>query len=100
MQDFNWPQPVDVCTTLNNTLTASPHIHIHISAIRWTVKGNMVVTRGHTTSMQQLQLATPIIAKAFTDAYLNIKIPFSTPFTRANIKWSKILINGLPIEHC
>jgi hypothetical protein len=96
MQDFNRPRPVDVCTILNNALTASPHNHVHISAARWTAKGNLVVTGGHTTSEQQLQLATTIITKAFTDAYSNTETPFSTPPTRANVKWSKILINGLP----
>jgi hypothetical protein len=95
-QDFTRPRPVDICTTLNIALTASPHNHVHISAVRWTAKGNLVVTGGHTASEQQLQLATPIITKAFTDAYSNAETPFSAPLTRANVKWSKILINGLP----
>jgi hypothetical protein len=69
---------------------------VHISAIRWTAKGNLVVTGGQLTTAQQLQLASPIIAKAFTDAYSTTVTPFASPHTQANVKWSKILINSLP----
>jgi hypothetical protein len=48
------------------------------------------------TIVQQLQLTSPIIVKAFTDAYSNAVTPFSAPQTWANVEWSKILINGLP----
>jgi hypothetical protein len=50
------------------------------------------------TTAHQLQLASPLIAKAFTDAYSTAVIPFTTPHTWANVKWSKILINGLHTE--
>jgi hypothetical protein len=94
--DFTRPQPVEICSILNDALTVTPHNQVHVSAVRWTAKGNLVVTGGHMTTAQQLQIASPLIAKAFTDAFSTAAAPITTPHTRANVKWSKILINGLP----
>ena len=94
-KDFSWPRPVDICNIITNALNVTPHNQVHVSAVWWTAKGNLIVTGGHLTSVQQLQLASPIIAKAFTNAYSTTVTPFTSPHTRANVKWSKILINGL-----
>ncbi|KAF8498979.1 hypothetical protein F5888DRAFT_1802400 [Russula emetica] len=94
--DFTRPRPVEICTILNNALSATPHNQTHVSAARWTAKGNLVVTGGHLTAVQQLQLASPLITKAFTNTFSTTVTPFTPPHTRANVKWSKILINGLP----
>ncbi|KAF8495262.1 hypothetical protein F5888DRAFT_1635742 [Russula emetica] len=94
--DFTRPRLVEICTTLNNALSASPHNQTHVSAVRWTAKGNLVVIGGHMTTAQQLQIASPLITKAFTDAFSTTVTPFTPPHTRANVKWSKIPINGLP----
>jgi hypothetical protein len=67
---------------------------VHVSAARWTAKGNLVITSGHMTTAQQLQLASPLISKAFNDAYSGTVTPFTLLHTQANVKWSKILING------
>lgn len=67
-----------------------------MSAIRWIAKGNLIVIGGHMTTAHQLQLTSPIIAKALTDAYSSTVNPIIAPHTRANIKWFKILINSLP----
>jgi hypothetical protein len=48
------------------------------------------------TTAHQLQIASPLIAKAISDAYSTTVTPITIPHTRANVKWSKILINGLP----
>jgi hypothetical protein len=64
--------------------------------MRWTAKGNLVVTGGHMTTAHQLQIASPFITKAFMDAYSTAVTSFTAPHTWANVKWSKILINRLP----
>ncbi|KAF8488156.1 hypothetical protein F5888DRAFT_1754645 [Russula emetica] len=56
-------------STINNALTATPHNQVHITAARWTAKGNLVVTGGHLTTAQQLQLASPIITSDFKEAF-------------------------------
>jgi hypothetical protein len=94
--DFRQPQPVEICTALNNALTFSPYNQVHISASRWTAKGNLIVTGGHQTTAHQLQLASPSIAQAFSAAFSSDVTPIASPHTQANVKWSKILINSLP----
>ncbi|KAI0270912.1 hypothetical protein BGY98DRAFT_1100551 [Russula aff. rugulosa BPL654] len=71
--NFSQPRPVDICNTLNNALNVTPHNQVRVSA-----------------------LTSPLISKAFNDAYSGTVTPFTPPHTRANVKWSKILINGLP----
>ncbi|KAF8484257.1 hypothetical protein F5888DRAFT_1812166 [Russula emetica] len=73
--DFTRPQPVEICNMLNNALSVTPP---------------------QPNTSQQLQIASPLITKAFMDAYSTTVTPFTPPHTRANVKWSKILINGLP----
>jgi hypothetical protein len=89
------PRPVEVCRLINDTLMASSHEQVRISTIRWTVKGNLVVIGGHNVMLHHLQLAMATIAQAFTTSYSAAVNPFPPP-TQANVKWSKILINGLP----
>lgn len=48
------------------------------------------------TTAQQLQLASSILSKAFSETYSTAVTPNPSLHTRANIKWSKILINSLP----
>ena len=48
------------------------------------------------TTAHQLQLASPIIAKALSNAYSTAVTTLPTPHTQANVKWFKILINSLP----
>jgi hypothetical protein len=50
----------------------------------------------HNTLLQHLQLAALIVLWAFANAYTAAVNPFLPP-TRTNIKWSKLLINGIPI---
>ena len=74
----------------------SPHQQVCISAIRWTAKGNLIVVSGLNVMLIQLQLAANTIVQAFTDSYSAAVNPPPLP-TWANIRWSKLLINGLPI---
>ena len=59
------------------------------------MKGNLVVTGGPNVMLHQLQLAAATIAQAFANSYTASVTPLPPP-TRANIKWSKLLINGIP----
>ena len=93
--DFSRPRPAEICPIFNNALLVSPTPQLHISAVRWTAKGNLVVTGGHMATAQQLQLASPLLAQAFASAYSTAVTPITPPRTRANVKWSKILINGI-----
>lgn len=96
--NLRWSQPAEICTTINNALNITPHNQVHVSAVRWTAKGNLIITGGHMIMAHQLQLIFPIIAKALTEAYSSPVTPLTAPLTHANVKWSKVLINGLPTE--
>ena len=57
--------------------------------------GNLVVTGGPSATPASLQLAAPHISAILTSKFkLPSNIPIPPP--RANVKWSKILINGVP----
>ena len=88
-------RPNKIYITINNALNNTPHHQVHVSAVRWTAKGNLIITGGHMTTAHQLQLTSPIIAKALMDAYSSSINPITAPHTRANVKWFKILINSL-----
>jgi hypothetical protein len=91
------PPPVYFTEIFNNVLKVSPLHQVHIAATQWTAKGNLVITGGHLTTAQQLRDSTEILSKALAE---DQSVPDSTPLphppTRPNIKWSKILINGIP----
>jgi hypothetical protein len=90
------PRPPTITECINRAIKDSPIHHIHISAVRWTAKDNLVVTGGPTVSAQLLQSASHIIADTLATAFSTPTTTVPLPSTRANIKWSKILINGLP----
>ncbi|KAN0115821.1 hypothetical protein V8E52_006530, partial [Russula decolorans] len=73
------------------------HQHVTLSAAKWTSKGNLVVTAHHTVTPVQFKDASPTITSLLREAYPD---KFSqTPdniTARANVKWSKILINSIP----
>ena len=88
--------PTDICKNLNKDLAASAHNQVHISAVKWTVRGNLVITASHSNSEHQLNAALTIIAfflkniLGFTTA-TNTTIPI-----RTNVKWSRLLLNRVP----
>jgi hypothetical protein len=89
------PRPVEISGLINEALLTSPHHQISISAVRWTAKGNLVVIGGYDVTLHQLQLAASTIAQTFANAY-SVAVNPTPPPTRANVRWSKMLINGLP----
>jgi len=86
--------PQEVVKHLNAELTDSHH-PVSLSAARWTAKQNLVVTAGPDTSAHQLTQASHFIS----DVLLTFLSHDSSPLpvtTRENVKWSRLLINGIP----
>ena len=42
--------PTVICNSLNKELASSPHSQVRIAAVRWTMRGNLVITAGHATT--------------------------------------------------
>ena len=84
-----------LCLSLNEKLGQLSPPQVQLAAVRWTAKGNLIITGGPTSTPQSLQAAAPHIS-----AILPSLLPHITsthfPQPRANVKWSKILINGVP----
>jgi hypothetical protein len=89
----NRPRPADICELFNKQLLASPYPQVSISAAKWNTRGNLIITAGPTTSAQQLNKVLPYLLKT-----LKASIPEQgTSITaRANVKWSRILLNRVP----
>ena len=80
----------DLCQLLNRKLTNTQHALLRIAAAKWTAKGNLVLTASHNNTQLQLNLAGALLKKYATDIFNG------APIVRTNVKWSKILINGVP----
>jgi hypothetical protein len=91
----------ELTADLNGMLLATGHADIKISATRYTKKGNLVLTAHHTTSQSQLNEAAIEIKQHVKQCYVKANIIITPPNNyitpRANVKWSKILINSIPI---
>ena len=89
------PHPSVICSAINKGLKTYPDVcQARVSAARWTVRGNLVITAGPNTSEKLLNSAILYIA-LITKKALKLQINASTP-TRANVRWSRILINCMP----
>lgn len=89
------PSPATVCDTINKGLEGSlTHSQVHVSAVRWTVRGNLVITASADTSQYQLNSALMHVA-TYAKHSLNITQSIPTPI-RANTRWSRILLNCVP----
>ena len=89
------PKPEAICCLLNEKLHGISPPQVQLAAIRWTAAGNLVVAGGPAATPLSLQLAAPHISAILT---AKLQLPSSTPLPppRANVKWSKIIINGVP----
>ena len=89
------PRPELICETLNKKLGEVSPPQVQLAAIRWTAKGNLIITAGPSSTPVSLLTAAPHINAILTTT---LQLPSHSPFTqpRANIKWSKITINGVP----
>lgn len=91
----------ELVTLVNDKLHAQGHQHVKLSAAKWTGKGNLVLTAHHTVTPAQLTDTSPIITSLLREAYPEYFKPTQTALTaRANVKWSKILINSVPTGKC
>jgi len=90
-----WVKPEILCHALNKELTAVTPPQVQLVAIRWTAKGNLVITGGPATTPHTLQLAAPHISISLPHL-LSLPTNSPSPQPRPNTKWSKILINGVP----
>jgi hypothetical protein len=88
-------KPEIICQTLNARLGEVTPLQVLLATVRWTAKGNLVVTSGPNATLHTLQLAAPHIGAILTSAF---KFPSSKhlPAAQPNIKWSKISINSVP----
>ena len=66
-----------------------------LSAAKWTGKGNLVFTASPHTTSHQLQALTPDIESLVIE-YLSVFTPNPTITSQPNVKWAKLLINGVP----
>jgi len=89
------PRPELICESLNKKLGEVTPPQVQLAAVRWTAKGNLVITAGPASTPVSLLSAAPHInAILSTTLQLTSHSPFTQP--RANTKWSKITINGVP----
>jgi len=91
----SWVKLEILCYALNKELVAVTPPQVQLVAIRWTVKGNLVITGGPATTPHTLQLAAPYISISLSCS-LNLSSNSPLPQPRPNTKWSKIIINSIP----
>ncbi|KAH9963329.1 hypothetical protein BC827DRAFT_162465 [Russula dissimulans] len=84
-KDTPRPQPTEICLKLNKKFAGSPYDDIRFAAAKWTSKGNLVLTGRHTITQQQLK-----------SHFAGIFDVWELATIRANVKCSRILLNGVP----
>jgi len=85
-----------VAMLCQEALAAQPvYTNIKVSATRWMPKGNLVVFGGLDTSPDSLLAIAHVLTSA-----IFLWLPLLGPShlsVHANVKWSKVLINGIPL---
>ena len=83
----------EIVKGLNAMLLAHPcHTQVWLSAVKWSLKGNLVVIAGPDTTLVQLEGASGAIS-----SHLSSQLAFPAHITsHINTKWSKVLVNGVP----
>ena len=85
--------PASLVILCNEALSKAPcHTNVRLSAARWMPKGNLVMVGGPATSLAQLKDTTHLITNTIQST---LPEPTTSLVSRANIKWSKLLINGV-----
>ena len=88
----------NLVTRLNKSLFLAGHTEFTLSAVRFTNKGNLVLTANHTNTQSQLNAVAGGLAAEVERFLKAADIPTPPPITaKANVKWSKILINSVPV---
>ena len=78
------------------TLAAHPaYADVRVSAANWTPKGNLIIFGEPDTQQDRLLAASHLLTSAIS---ARLSAPgCSRILARANVKWSKVLINGVPL---
>ena len=81
----------------SETLAIQPAFtNVKVSATRWTPNGNLVIFGGLDTSPATLLSATHVLTSALS-LWLSLLGP-SYMMVHTNVKWSKVLVNGIPLH--
>jgi hypothetical protein len=99
LADDTRPRPEVICSTLNERLRQISPPQAMLAAVRWTARGNLVITGAPSATPHTLQIAAPHISAILMQAF-QIPSDKALPAARPNVKWSKISINGVPTCHC
>ncbi|KAH9166825.1 hypothetical protein EDB89DRAFT_1910409 [Lactarius sanguifluus] len=86
--------PQEIVSHLNAVLSSEGH-QVSLSAARWTVKNNLVVTAGPDTTAHHLASASHLISDSLA-VYLSADQSPLPVQARENCKWARLLINGIP----
>ncbi|KAH9171469.1 hypothetical protein EDB89DRAFT_1906935 [Lactarius sanguifluus] len=86
--------PQEIVGHLNAVLSSEGH-QVTLSAARWTVKNNLVVTTGPDTTAHHLTSASHLISDSLA-TYLSADQSPLPVQARENCKWARITINGIP----
>jgi hypothetical protein len=93
------PTP-NLLANLNDKLYVSGVHNISLSAAKWSGKGNLILMANHGILQANLTAAAPNIT-TFIQSIITSSLPYeeTIPPARANVKWSKILINSIPTHN-
>jgi hypothetical protein len=93
----NRTSPGELCQLINDQLHMISQTPVLIVAVRWTAKGNLVITGGPNTMPHSLQSIAAYISDYISEL---AQLPSSEylEIPRPNVKWSKISINSVPTE--
>ena len=94
--DSGFQDPLIAC--LNKSLFLAGHTEISLSAVKFTKKGNLVLTANHSNTQAQLNSVANGLA-AEIERFLKASDALTPTHisAKANVKWSKILINSVPV---
>ncbi|KAH9953514.1 hypothetical protein BC827DRAFT_1273394 [Russula dissimulans] len=84
-----------ISATLNAKLPPLYSQKVHIAAVCWTAWGNLIITAGPSTPSKVLHEASPHIGSIIHKAFRQDSSAPSPP-VRPNVRWSKLLIHGVP----
>ena len=88
----------NLISCLNKSLFLAGHTEFTLSAARFTKKGNLVLTANHSNTQAQLNAVAGGLAAEVEKFLKAADSPTLTPISaKANVKWSKILINSVPV---
>jgi len=86
-----------IAVLCSQALATQPiYANVKVSAARWTPKGNLVIFGGLDTSQDALLSASHILTST-----ISLRLPLPGPSHMsacANVKWSKLLVNGVPLR--